>query len=483
MTNNLKTPIQILNEKRNNVSEVYDNLAATRDGWIAKNKYYYDYLKGLLKFIIEPENKVLQLKCETGQFLNAVNPGNGIGIDSSAKMIRLAMTQYPHLNFEIQDLEEVKIKGKFDYVLMVNVLGDIVDVRRLFYNIKSMVAPETRLVIINYNYLWQPIIKLAERLNLKIKQPTQNWLSINDINNLLYLAGYEIIKQYYSLLFPKYIPILSSFINKILARIPGIQKLCFVQVVIAKEIVNRNEYDKYSVSVIIPCKNEKGNVEDAARRIPQMGKHTEIIFCDDKSTDGTPEEVLKIKEKYPEKDIKLIYGPGICKSRNVWTGFDAAKGDILMILDGDLTVIPEELPYFFDAIVEGKGEFINGCRLIYPMETNAMPMFNVLGNKIFSLIFSYLLGQRIKDTLCGTKVLWKRDYLRMKKYIGNWGAKDRWGDYDLLFGANKLNLKIIDMPVHYFDRRYGLTKMTKVFQNGLIMLRMCWAALWKLKFN
>ncbi len=482
MSNNHKNPVEILSEKRKYVSSIYDDLSATRDKWIEKNKYYYDYIKGLLRFIVETDSKVLQIKCETGQFLDAVNPGYGIGVDSSVKMIHLAKKKYPHLNFEIYDLEKVKIEEKFDYILMVNVLGDIVDVKKFFHNIKSMVTAETRLVIIYYNYLWQPIVKLAERLNLKVVQPTQNWLSLNDINNLLYLAGYEVVKQYYSLLFPKYIPILSNFLNKILARIPGIQKLCFVQVVVAKEIVNRDKYNKHSVSVIIPCKNERGNIEDAVNRMPEMGNHMEIIFCDDKSTDGTPEEVLKIKEKYPEKDIKLVYGPGVCKSRNVWTGFDAANGDILMILDGDLTIIPEELPYFFDAIVEGKGEFINGSRLIYSMEKNAMPTFNILGNKLFSLIFSYLLGQKIKDTLCGTKVLWRRDYLKLKKYISEWGAEDRWGDYDLLFGATKLNLKIIDMPVHYFDRRYGMTKMTKVFTHGLIMLRMCWAALWRLKF-
>ena len=152
-----------------------------------------------------------------------------------------------------------------------------------------------------------------------------------------------------------------------------------------------------------------------------------------------------------------------------------------MILDADLTVIPEELPLFFNAIVEGRGEFINGSRLVYPMNENSMKFFNVIGNKFFSLLFSYILDQKVKDTLCGTKVMWRKDYFRIKKFIGKWGTEDLWGDYDLLFGAAKINLKIIDLPIHYFDRVYGKTKMTKVIKNGVRMLKISIAALFKLK--
>jgi glycosyltransferase involved in cell wall biosynthesis len=238
-----------------------------------------------------------------------------------------------------------------------------------------------------------------------------------------------------------------------------------------------------SVSIVIPCRNEAGNIEDAVKRIPQLGTHTEIIFGDDKSTDGTPDIVREMMKKYPEKNIRLVDSPGICKAMNVWTCFDAAQNDVLMILDADLTVIPEELPYFFEAMAQRHGEFINGSRLVYPMHNEAMPFFNVIGNKFFSLAFTYILDTPIKDTLCGTKVLLRSDYEKIKKLRGTWGINDRWGDYELIFGAAKQHLKIVDLPVHYYERTYGETKMTGRIKNGLIMLKMCRAALMKIKFH
>jgi len=262
-----------------------------------------------------------------------------------------------------------------------------------------------------------------------------------------------------------------------------LSKLCMTQVVVARVVPPAVALDHLTVSVVIPCKNEKGNVEDAVRRIPPLAGRTEIIFCDDQSTDGTAEEVRRVQSRYPEKDIRLERGPGVCKSRNVWTGFDAAKGDVLMILDADLTTIPEELPYFIDVIISGQAEFVNGSRLVYPVPKGAMNGANMLGNKFFSVAFTYLLGQRVKDTLCGTKVLWRSDWERIRPMLGSWGTEDRWGDYELLFGAAKLNLKILDLPVHYQERIYGSTKMTKVFRNGLVMLRMCWHGFLKLKLG
>jgi glycosyltransferase involved in cell wall biosynthesis len=255
------------------------------------------------------------------------------------------------------------------------------------------------------------------------------------------------------------------------------------EVHVARLIPRPVEPGELTVSVVVPCKNERDNIADAVRRIPQLGKKTEIIFCDDQSTDGTAEEVRRMQETHREKDIRLENGPGVSKARNVWTGFEAATGDILVILDADLTTMPEELPYFIEAIASGSAEFINGSRLVYPVPQGAMKGANMLGNKFFSIVFSYLLSQRVKDTLCGTKVLWRGDWERMKPLLGSWGVEDRWGDYELLFGASKLNLRIVDLPVHYQERIYGTTKMTRVFQNGLIMLKMCWYGFLRLKLG
>jgi len=278
------------------------------------------------------------------------------------------------------------------------------------------------------------------------------------------------------LLFPKWIPLLSWLMNEFFARLPGLRRLCMIQVMVARPVKAEKQLKDISVSVIVPCRNEEGNVALAVERIPEMGKQTEIIFCDDKSTDGTVGEVQRMKSLYPEKTIRLVNGPGICKAENVWAGFRAAEGEVLLILDADLSVMPEELPIFFEALVKGRGEFVNGSRLVYPMQEFAMKFANIIGNKFFGLVFSFLLDQRIKDTLCGTKGVWRRDWPRIERNLGSWGIHDLWGDYELLFGASRLQLEIVEVPVHYQERLHGVTKMTRVFANGWRMLKICWQA-------
>ena len=468
-----------LDHLRLNIKSKNDSLAEKRTHWIKANPYYYKQLIKSLQFIIEEGSKVLHIRCSTGYLLNELKPKLGIGIDDSLLQIEEASKSYPHLKFINQDTEDLHISEKFDYILITSI-EDIVDIKALLDKLSQCCHSHTRIIIVNYNYLWNPLVKLAEYFKLKIPQKMHNWVSVKDISNILTLSNYEAIIKRKIILYPFYIPVISHLLNKFIARLPFFKDFTLLRITIARSIIYNN--NDSSVSVIIPCKNEAGNVEDAVKRIPAMGSHTEIIFCDDKSTDGTADKIKELIALYPQKDIKLIYGPGICKSENVWTGFDVAKGDILMILDADLTVLPEELPYFYEAINKRYGEFINGSRLVYPMHDEAMRFFNVFGNKFFSLFFSYILDTNIKDTLCGTKVLWKRDYERLKKVRGSWGIKDRWGDYELIFGAAKINLKIIDLPVHYYERIYGETKMTNRLKNGWIMLKMSWAALQKIKF-
>jgi hypothetical protein len=342
---------------------------------------------------------------------------------------------------------------------------------------------QTRVIAHHYNHLWEPLIRLTERLGVKFPLPQQNWLSIGDVKNLFTLCDCEPLQVHRLVLAPKYVPVLSKLINSFFSHLPIIQHLDMINLTVARPIAPRRPSRDYSVSVIVPCRNEIGNVASAVARIPEMGRHTEIIFCDDKSTDGTGDEVRRLQQFYPSRDIKLYEGPAICKALNVRTGFDRAEGEILMILDADLTTMPEELPYFYDAIASGVAEFVNGTRFVFPMEGAAMKPLNVFGNRFFSAAFSILLGQRISDTLCGTKVLWRRDWPAIRAFSGTWGTNDRWGDYDLLFGATKLHLRIVDLPVHYQERFSGVTKMTGRLRNGLIMLRMCWAAFLKFKLR
>ncbi len=450
----------------------YEAQIPERQVWIGKNKYFYNQVSRILKKLILPNSRVLQVLSDFGDILAALDTKEGVGIDNRPSAVSIAEKRYPDLKFFYQEPEKIELKGKFDYIFMINAAEIILDLQTFFHNLQRVCASHTRLICITYNILWEPLAALTEFLGMKLKHPTGNWVSSFDLENILYLTGYQTIKTYKTLLMPYNLPVLSNLLNGFVGRLPVFQNLNFLEVTVARPIRDRSK-EKFSISVVIPCKNELGNVQPAVERIPDMGKHTEIIFTDDKSTDGTGDEVKRMQTLYPDKDIKLYEGPAKGKAQNVWTGFDQAEGDILMILDADLTVAPEELPNFLEPIQKGIGEFVNGSRMIYPMERQAMRIANIFGNKFFSYAFTFLLGQKVKDTLCGTKVLFRKDYERIKYFRKIWGDFDKWGDYELLFGASKLHLKIVDLPVHYRDRTYGETKMTKRFQNGLRMLVMC----------
>ena len=457
-----------------------ESIAPNRDRSIRANRYYYDRIKRLLRFSVEPGKRVLDVRCETGHLLNSVQPSYGVGVEISDAMVACAQRQHPNLKFVRADVEHLELHEKFDYILF-NHIFDTVDILQAFERLREHCTPETRLVIINYSQLWQPLLEFASMIGLRSVFVEPNWVSYRDVYGFLKLAGFRPVRTHHLVLCPKWIPFFSSLLNDVIGRLPGFRSLCLMQITVARPLPEPLGERDVTVSVVVPCRNEAGNVQAAAQRIPCMGKDTEIIFCDDKSTDRTADEVRRMQTLYPEKNIRLIEGPGICKAENVWTGFRAARGDVLMILDADLSVMPEELPMFLRVLVSGEGEFINGSRLVYPPQRYAMKFANMIGNKLFGMAFSFLLDQRIKDTLCGTKVLWRRGWARLEKNLGRWGVKDLWGDYELLFGAAKLHFEIVEVPVHYQERIYGVTKMSKVFSNGLRMLKICWHAWWRLE--
>jgi hypothetical protein len=464
------------------VREHYDRAADARARYVANNAYYYEQIYRQLRTIVPPGKRVLQVGCLTPDILNALEPSYGVGIDSSARLVDAAAQRFPHLQFRVHEDYRVEADAPFDFILIVDI-NDQVDPIATLKTLRPVMNGRTRLVIYHYNHLWEPIVRFTERHGAKFPLPQQNWLSPGDIANILTLCDYEPLQIHRAVLAPKYVPVVSWVLNAFFSRLPLIQHLNMINLTVARPIEPRRVDAKYSVSVIVPCRNEVGNVAAAVERIPDIGRHTEIVFCDDKSTDGTADEVRRQQQLHPGRDIKLYEGPAICKALNVRTGFDRAEGDILMILDADLTTMPEELPYFYDAIASGKAEFVNGTRFVFPMEGAAMKPLNIIGNRFFSATFSILLGQRISDTLCGTKVIWRRDWPAIRELSGTWGTDDRWGDYDLLFGAARLHLRIMDLPVHYQERFAGMTKMTGRFRNGLIMLRMCWAAFLKFKLT
>jgi hypothetical protein len=338
---------------------------------------------------------------------------------------------------------------------------------------------DTRVIISYYNQLWRPVLWLAEQLSLKMPAPPNSWLSIADLESLLTLADFEVIKRERRQIMPRRVLGLGPWLNAYVGSLPLVRRLCLRNYVVARP-ARRAPLRSLSATVVIPCRNERGNIEAAIRRLPRFYTDLEIIFVEGHSSDGTYEECLRVKDAYPNYDIKILRQDGLGKGNAVRVGFRAARGDVLIILDADLTVPPESIPKFYDIIVNGKGDFVNGTRLVYPMESGAMRFLNYLANRMFAIIFSWLLNQRFTDTLCGTKALRKTHYQRIEEGRAYFGEFDPFGDFDLIFGAAKLNLKIVELPVRYADRVYGTTQISR-FRHGWLLLRMVLFAFRKLK--
>ena len=478
--------MDIYKEKKQNLKDYFNKIAASRVKYRKSKSYYWDSITRYINFFVHESSSVIEIGCGTGELLHAIKGKEKTGIDFSEKMIEAAGKQFPDIRFICSPAEDLPIDKKFDVIILSNLIGYLADIQMVFEELHKICHTNTKIIITYYNVFWEPFIKFAELIGIKKKSPKQSWISRKDLANLLYLSGFETYKQNSSMLFPFYIPLLSTFLNKFLSRLPvfnwfALNHYTFARpdIVLEKEEV-KNEY---STTVLIPARNESGNIEDAVLRLPKFGKHIEIIFVEGNSTDDTWDKIQEVQKKYKDShDIKFLQQPGKGKGDAVRAGYNIATGDILMILDADLTVPPEQLPKFYNALAQNKGGFINGTRLIYPMEKNAMRFLNTLGNKFFSVAFSWLLEQPIKDTLCGTKVMFREDYVKLVANRSYFGDFDPFGDFDLLFGAFKLNLKIIDMPIRYQERIYGDTNISR-FSHGLLLLKMWVFALFKIKFK
>lgn len=459
----------------------YGKTANRRESFRKSNWYYHQDLLKYYRFLIPEGKQVLEIGSGTGYLLSSLKPRRGVGIDISREMVDIAKKKYSKISFIVMDAEKIKLKEKFDFIVISGTIGDLDDIQSFFSRLHQLSHDRTRIIIDHYNHLWQPFLRLAEKLGVKTPQIYQNWLPTEEIINLLELSNFEVIKTHQRMLFPLYIPFISELINGFIAKLPIIRTFCLNRFLVARPVGKTDPEKKYSCSVVVPARNEKGTIEDLVVRTPQMGVSTEIIFVEGHSIDGTRAEIERVIKKYPGKKISLIkQNRGKGKADAVHLGFQAAKGEILLILDADLSVSPEDAPKFYKALANGKGEFVNGSRLIYPMEKRSMQFLNLIGNYFFGMMFTWLLEEHITDTLCGTKAIWKKDYLilrKLKKYFGDF---DPFGDYELLFGASKMNLKYTEVPVRYKARVYGQTNIQR-WRHVVLLLRMCWIAFWRLK--
>lgn len=373
------------------------------------------------------------------------------------------------------------LKGKYDYIILPNTVHYLKDVQSFINKLQVHCHSKTRVIVIGFNFFWKPLLSLATKLGFRQIDPQEpNWLTPADIQNLFRLENFEPIIRGKRLLLPINLGFISSFVNRFIAQLPIINSFCLTCYQIFKPV---SEPKDYSASIIIPARNEAGNMPNLLDKIPVLGTKSEVIFVEGHSKDNTLKAIKKeISRHGHQKHQAFVYKQkGIGKADAVRLGFSKAKHDLLIILDADLTVNPKELPKFYQALASGQAELVNGSRLVYPMEHEAMRNLNYLGNKFFSLAFSYLLNQTIKDTLCGTKALLKSDYERIRSNRHVFGDFDPFGDYDLLFGATKLNLKIVEIPIRYRDRTYGSTNINR-FTHGWLLLKMTHFAAKKIKF-
>ncbi|WP_438480191.1 glycosyltransferase [Oleiharenicola lentus] len=464
--------------------------------WVAENDakarsiqtHFHAQIAAQHKRTIPSGSRILEWGCGKGGLIRALEPSRGLGIDFSPVMIGYARARSnaaEKIEFLIANAQFEKIDETFDYIVCNFLTGYLEDIQLALENMHASADPRTRLVITSLNNLWLWPLRGAQKANLVSPQPISNWLTSNDLVNLLELANWDVVVNGTKQLVPFKIPLITPFFNRFVANLPGFRWLGITLTVVARP--NRRvdisaDSNAPACSVIVPMRNESGNVRAALERIPTLGHGTEIVFVEGNSRDDTWEVLQREVAAYrgPHR-IQLLRQPGKGKWDAVRTGFDAATGTVLVIQDGDLTAPPEDLPKFYDAIISGRAEFANGSRLVYPMEKKAMRFLNFLGNKFFALSLSFVLGQPIKDSLCGTKALLRTDYYRLRVRIKELGDFDPFGDFNLLFGAALMNLRIRDIPVRYKDRTYGETNISR-FTHGWLLLRMTWFGLRKVRF-
>ncbi len=452
-------------------------IAASR----ARHGYYYELQARFLARHVEPRSRVLCIGTGTAEVLRGLDPSRGVGLEACPELPGQGGEGIDILPLD-GGLEQVE--GIFDYVLIPGwVLGMLADVQATLEGLRRFMGPDTRLILMYFSRLWQPAFRLAELTGRKVTTPELSWIPPVELHNFLHLAGFELIASGKLCLLPARVPLLAPLVNRFLAPLPLVNQLCVDNFAVARPLAPNGprRAEEARVSVLVPARNEAGNIERAVRDIPEMGAGTEIVFVEGGSSDDTWRVIQEVAASHPERPIKFMQQDGKGKGDAVRKGFAAAAGDVFMILDADLTVPPETLPRFFEALVSGKGEFINGSRMVYPQEDQAMRFANLLGNRLFGMLLSWLMGQRIRDSLCGTKVVWKRDWQRIQATRAFFGYLDPFGDFDMLFGAAKLDLKIIDLPIRYAARTYGDTNISR-WRHGVQLLRMCMLAARKLKF-
>ncbi len=408
----------ILAEVKRFYEENHDGIERARQS----RRYFYDYMTRALHTRVEPGQHVLDLGCGSGSLLAALQPSRGVGIDVSSKAIaaaRAAHVGQPLYFFEgdLADPDLLRqVGGPFDSVLMVNVATHLTDVQGTLEALHPLLHSRSRLLIYSYSRVWQPVLRMAELIGLKYEAPPEAWLPSEEVARMLWSADFEVVRRDYQVVLPAHVPLVADLANRYLGRLPLAEQLSLMYGFIARpapHLFSRARASQPSTSVVIPCRNESGHIRPLVSRLPDLGPNSEFLFVEGGSTDDTEATIRQVLAENPDRPFRLLKQTGKGKGDAVRLGFGQARGEVLVILDSDMGVAPEALPRFVEMLARGKGEMVNGSRMVYPMEGRAMRFLNLVANKLFAYLFSWLLGQQVRDTLCGTKALYREDYERI----------------------------------------------------------------------
>jgi len=459
---------------KSSIKEYFERVAPHWEYWQQRNRYYHNAMANLITGMVPPDSEVLELGAGAGDLLASLRPSRGMELNFTKGMTTRAREKHPEFEFATIEVDSVQMPHAMEpqYVVMNNMLDYVYDAWDMLESLRPTINEQTLLIATTNNPVWAPILRFASKLGLRIPESTRNFITNKDICGVLHLQGFDVVEEGLVLPVPVRIPLLGTLLNAVLPELPVVRFASSIQYVVARR---REPRRALSVSVVVPCHNEAENIKECIQRIPNMGAWTEIVVVDDGSTDGTMEKVREAM--MADGRVRLItMEVNQVKASAVIAGFEASKGDVLMILDADMAVEPEELPKFLTPLQDGTADFVNGTRLIYPMHGKAMKVANFFGNKAFCYMASKAIRQRVSDTLCGTKAFLRRDYKRMPLT-----GKERWGDFDLLFGAARLRLRILEIPVHYTERRAGKSKM-RVMVDGWYFLFACYSGWRVLRF-
>ena len=444
--------------------------------FIQKKNFLFNEISNFINNCID-NSKSIFIFCAGNSLISKNIKSNKIFIKEIDQKYEIKYNPNVHYTSETQH-ENI---SKCDTILIADIEHQSNPTSNLL-NLSKIIKDDAKIIILSKNLIWMIFIKIL-KLFFNFSPLKNNFLPSSYLNNLYSSCNLEVVRSEKLIALPIYIPLITNFLNR-LFRLPLLNIFCLSNVTILKNI-NQTYYDKEEkkISFIIPCKNEENNIKLFEKEIIENNQSYEYLFGDDNSSDNTDEEIDKLSKKLPDNKIIKYKGPGICKSENVYKGIEHASGDIIIIYDADLTVSFKDIEFSLNILKNTNADFINCTRMIYPQKDGAMKLFNFIGNSFFASLFSLLFKKKITDTLCGTKIFYKNDWNKIKKDISKWGMKDLWGDFDLLIGAYKNNLKITEVPVTYYERKEEGTKMTSLLSNALRMLFIVLSSYYKLRLK